>query len=42
MFNKLALYCRAGFEKEVAGEITEKLHNRAFLALPTLKKIVAM
>lgn len=24
MFNKLALYCRAGFEKEVAGEITER------------------
>lgn len=24
MFNKLALYCRAGFEKEVAAEITER------------------
>ncbi len=42
MFNKLALYCRAGFEKEVAGEITDKAAQQGILALPTLKKIVAM
>ena len=36
--NKLALYCRAGFEKEVAGEITEKAAELGVFGFANLKE----
>ncbi|MCK3656313.1 23S rRNA (cytidine(2498)-2'-O)-methyltransferase RlmM [Pasteurellaceae bacterium Macca] len=36
--NKLALYCRAGFEKEVAGEITEKAAERGVFGFASVKE----
>lgn len=38
MFNKLALYCRAGFEKEVAGEITERAAELDVFGFANLKE----
>lgn len=38
MFNKLALYCRAGFEKEVAGEITERAAEKGVFGFANLKE----
>lgn len=38
MFNKLALYCRAGFEKEVAGEITDKAAQQGIFGFANLKE----
>lgn len=37
MFNKLALYCRAGFEKEVAGEITERAAELGIFGFANVK-----
>jgi len=36
--NKLALYCRAGFEKEMAGEITEKAAELGVFGFANLKE----
>ena len=36
--NKLALYCRAGFEKEMAGEITEKAAELVVFGFANLKE----
>ena len=36
--NKLALYCRAGFEKEMAGEITEKATELGVFGFANLKE----
>ncbi|QIW16010.1 23S rRNA (cytidine(2498)-2'-O)-methyltransferase RlmM [Pasteurellaceae bacterium RH1A] len=36
--NKLALYCRPGFEKEVAGEITDKAAERGVFGFVNLKE----
>lgn len=36
--NKLALYCRAGFEKEVAGEITDKAAQLGVFGFANLKE----
>ncbi len=36
--NKLALYCRAGFEKEMAGEITEKAAELSVFGFANLKE----
>lgn len=36
--NKLALYCRAGFEKEMAGEITEKAAELGAFGFANLKE----
>jgi hypothetical protein len=36
--NKLALYCRAGFEKEIAGEITEKAAELGVFGFANLKE----
>lgn len=38
MFNKLALYCRAGFEKEVAGEISERAAALGVFGFANLKE----
>lgn len=38
MFNKLALYCRAGFEKEVAGEIAERAAELGVFGFANLKE----
>lgn len=38
MFNKLALYCRAGFEKEVAAEITERAAALGVFGFANLKE----
>ncbi len=35
--NQIILYCRAGFEKELAAEITDKAANLGFMALPKQK-----
>lgn len=42
MSNKIALYCRPGFEKECAAEITDKAGQKTFLVLLESKKIAAM
>ena len=36
--NKLALYCRAGFEKETAGEITDKAAQLGVFGFVNLKE----
>lgn len=36
--NKLALYCRAGFEKEVAGEINDKAAQLGIYGFANLKE----
>ena len=36
--NKLALYCRAGFEKEMAGEITENAAELGVFGFANLKE----
>ena len=38
MMNKLALLCRAGFEKEVAGEISDKASELGIFGFANLKE----
>ncbi len=40
--NKVVLYCRPGFEKECAAEITDKAARLEVFGLPGSKKILAM
>ena len=40
--NKLALYCRIGFEKEVAAEITDRASERGVFGFARVVETAAM